>query len=288
MNLVGKILTGLIALFSVVFMTLVLAVYATHTNWREKTLAVEKERDQQRTENATLKTKNDELEKTLVEEKKTSANSIAALRETSKSLQQQSDQQKKALEKVDAERAAALSTLDITQKNQTDFYAQVHGGKDKDGKDHKGLLNDVTEERKAREAWLQRALAAQDQVQQLQNVLATLKNRQQTLLADARKYRDILLQHNLSLNVEEKEAPDVKGRVTAVSAAGLVEIDIGRDAGLRQGHQLHVYRAAGIPYLGKVEVIETQPERAVCKVLREFQKGPIQRDDHVAAQIRFQ
>ena len=132
-----------------------------------------------------------------------------------------------------------------------------------------------------------RVVTAQDQVQQLQNVLTTLKNRQQTLLADVQKYRDAVLRHNVSLNVE-KDAPDVQGRVTAVSATDLIEVDIGRDAGLRPGHQLHVYRAAGIPYLGKVEIIETQPDRAVCKVLREFQKGPIQRGDHVAAQIRFQ
>jgi len=38
MNLVGKILTALIALFSVVFMTFALAVYATHTNWRDKVM----------------------------------------------------------------------------------------------------------------------------------------------------------------------------------------------------------------------------------------------------------
>jgi chromosome segregation ATPase len=288
MNLVGKILTGLIALFSIVFMTLVLAVYATHTNWRDVARNRETERDQVRKEKDDAQTKLTELQKAYDLEKTAWANVASAERDWRKTLQQKNDDQKKILDKVDTERAAALTTLDITQNNETDLFAQVHGGKSKDGKEHKGLLNEVTAEQTARRAISNRAANLQDQVQQLQNVLATLKNRQQTLVADAQRYRDILLQNNLSLNLDEKAAPDVQGRVTAVSGTGLVEIDIGRDAGLRQGQQLHVYRAAGLPYLGKLEVVETQPERAVCKVLPEFKKGPIQRDDHVAAQIRFQ
>jgi hypothetical protein len=287
MNLVGKILTGLIALFSIVFMTLVLGVYATHTNWRIVAQEGEKKRGELQKEKEKVQNELLELQKTFDEEKKAWSNATAAEKQWRQTLQQENDTQKKALEKVDAERATALTTLDITEKNQADLVAQVHGGKDKDGKDHKGLLSELAEERTAREAIFKRVVASQDQVQQLQNVLATFKNRQQTLLLDRNRYRDAVLRSNLSLNVEDA-APDVKGRVTAVSSTGLVEIDIGRDAGLRTGHQLHVYRSAGIPYLGKVEVIETQPERAVCKVLREFQKGPIQRDDHVAAQIRFQ
>ncbi len=35
MNLIGKILTVVIFILSIIFMTMVLAVYATHKNWRE-------------------------------------------------------------------------------------------------------------------------------------------------------------------------------------------------------------------------------------------------------------
>ena len=290
MNLVGKILTGLIALFSIVFMTLVLAVYATHTNWRTAYQELEKKRDQLQKEKTELESRHSELPKTYDEDKKAWSNATTAQQEWRKTLDQQNQAQKRDLEKVDGERASALTTLDSTQKNATDLYAQVHGGKDKDGKDHKGLLARLEEEQKAREDWFKKAVAMQDRAQQLENVLSTLRARTTTLLADAQKYRDIILKANMSLNLEDynKTPPDVKGRVTAVSASGLIEIDIGRDAGLRPGHQLEVYRAAGLPYLGKVEVLTTEPERAVCKVLRDFQKGPIQRDDHVAAIIRLQ
>ena len=145
MNPVGKILTGLIALFSIVFMTLVLAVYATHTNWRDKALAMEKERDQQKKENGDLKTKNDEIKKTYDEEKTAWSSAIAAEKTLKETLQQEYADQKKKLEKVDADIVAGLTKLDISQRNQTDLFAEVHGGIDKDGKERKGLLNQLAD-----------------------------------------------------------------------------------------------------------------------------------------------
>ncbi len=304
MNLVGKILVGLIALFSIVFMTLVLAVYASHVNWREAYTNEKKKADDEASQTNAVKTKLTELQKTFDAEKTAWANVASAEREWRKTLQQENDSQKVDLSQLEAQihggkgkdregkdyaYPGLVSTLDLTQMNQADLYNQINGGKDKTGADQKGLMTKLAEERTARETFFKKAVDGQERVQQLQNVLDTLRNRQRTLVADAQRYHDALLRHNVSLNLEEKEAPDVKGRVIAIGDTGLVEIDIGRDAGLRQGHQLHVYRDTATPsYLGKVEVIRTYPERAVCKILPEFKKGPIQRDDYVAAQIRFE
>ena len=285
MNLVGKILTGLIALFSIVFMSLVLMVYATHKNWRAQAEAVEKQRDQLKTENDALKNKQDELNKQHAEDKSAADNARLAEQEWRKTLEQRNAEQQQTLDKADKQLTTALTTLDTTQKNATDLIAQVHGGKDKDGKDHKGLRAELKEVQQKHEAWLKRSLALQDQVQALQNVLATLKFRESGLLADAVKYRKILELNNMSLNPEAyvKVAPvGLKGRVTAVGANGLAEIDVGSDAGLRPGQFLQVSRASG-SYLGKLEVVETKPQVAVCRILPEFRKGPIQRDDYVAA-----
>jgi hypothetical protein len=285
MNLVGKILTGLIALFSIVFMSLVLMVYATHKNWRAQAEAVEKQRDQLKTENDALKNKQDELNKQHAEDKAAADNARLAEQEWRKTLEQRNAEQQQTLDKADKQLTTALTTLDTTQKNATDLIAQVHGGKDKDGKDHMGLRAELKEVQQKHEAWLKRSLALQDQVQALQNVLATLKFRESGLLADAVKYRKILELNNMSLNPDAyvKVAPvGLKGRVTAVGANGLVEIDVGSDAGLRPGQFLQVSRASG-SYLGKLEVVETKPQVAVCRILPEFRKGPIQRDDYVAA-----
>jgi hypothetical protein len=286
MNLVGKILTGLIALFSIVFMSLVLMVYATHKNWRAQAEAVEKQRDQLQKDNTDLKTNLDKQKKQFDEDKAAADNARLAEQEWRKTLEQRNAEQQQTLDKADKQLTTALTTLDTTQKNATDLIAQVHGGKDKDGKDHKGLRTELKEEQQQHGAWLKRSLALQDQVQALQNVLATLKFRESGLLADAVKYRKILELNNMSLNPDAyvKVAPvGLKGRVTAVGANGLVEIDVGSDAGLRPGQHLQVYRASGFPYLGKLEVVEAKPQVAVCRVIPEYRKGPIQRDDHVAA-----
>jgi len=284
MNLVGKILTGLIALFSIVFMSLVLMVYATHKNWRVQAEAVEKQRDQLQSEIKALINKQGELEKQHKEDNTAADNARLAEQEWRKTLEQRNGAQEKDLTTARTDLNTALTTLDTTQKNATDLIAQVHGGKDKDGKDHKGLRTELKEEQQTREAWLKRALTLQDQVQALQNVLAALKFREGGLLADALKYRKILELNNMSLNLESyaKVAPaGLKGRVTAVGANGLVEIDVGSDSGLRPGQHLQVSRAS--TYLGKLEVVEAKPQVAVCRILPEFRKGPIQRDDYVVA-----
>ena len=38
MNLIGKILTVIICVLSIIFMTMVLGVYATHKNWRDEVM----------------------------------------------------------------------------------------------------------------------------------------------------------------------------------------------------------------------------------------------------------
>jgi hypothetical protein len=285
MNLVGKILTGLIALFSIVFMTLVLMVYATHKNWRAEAEKVEKARDQLQKENADLKTEMDQKKKQFDQDLAAADNARLAEKQWRATLEQRNAQQQQTLDKTDKELTTALVTLDTTQKNATDLIAQVHGGKDAQGKDHPGLREELRKERQQREDWLKRAIALQDQVQALENVLSTLKFRNQTLLADALKYRKILELNNMSLNPEAyvTTAPvGLKGRVTRVGAGGLVEIDVGSDAGLRPGQFLQVSRAGGF-YLGKLEVVEAKPQVAVCRILPEYRKGAIQRDDYVLA-----
>ena len=88
-------------------------------------------------------------------------------------------------------------------------------------------------------------------------------------------------------------APDL----TLVTTAGAtlevpfdgIGITIGSDDGLLKGHRLDVYRTGGQgTYLGKIEVIYTDPDKAVCKVLPEFRKGIIQANDRVTTGLKSQ
>jgi hypothetical protein len=64
---------------------------------------------------------------------------------------------------------------------------------------------------------------------------------------------------------------------------GLVEISLGADSGLRKGHKLEVFR--GPTYVGRVEVLETTPDRAVCKSDPAFQKSNLQKGDRIKSKL---
>jgi biopolymer transport protein ExbD len=79
----------------------------------------------------------------------------------------------------------------------------------------------------------------------------------------------------------------VQGVVLGVSEKGLVEISIGSDDGLSRGQRLEVYRhqTSTSAYVGRIEVIETRPDRAVCRILAEFLQRPVQKGDRVATKL---
>ena len=81
--------------------------------------------------------------------------------------------------------------------------------------------------------------------------------------------------------------PRVDGVVTATPGAGLVEISLGSDQGLRKGHRLEVYRIGGgqSTYVGRVEVVRTAATRSVCKIDPKYQNSNIMVGDRVASRI---
>ena len=62
-----------------------------------------------------------------------------------------------------------------------------------------------------------------------------------------------------------------------------MEISIGADDGLLKGHKMEVVRMGGgaSVYVGRIEVMRTTPDRAVCRVIPDMLKSPIQRGDRV-------
>ena len=81
--------------------------------------------------------------------------------------------------------------------------------------------------------------------------------------------------------------PRVRGLVSATlrdSTGLLIEITVGADDGLKAGQTVEVFR--GDKYLGRAQVLKTSPDRAVARVLRQFQTGPIEEGDNVATKLR--
>jgi len=78
--------------------------------------------------------------------------------------------------------------------------------------------------------------------------------------------------------------PDRNGNVLVVNRPRkLVEVSIGYDDGLRQGHYLEVTRSGR--YVTRLRVRDTEPDRAVAEILQDYSEGTVQEGDRVDTSI---
>jgi len=77
--------------------------------------------------------------------------------------------------------------------------------------------------------------------------------------------------------------PKLDGVVTTDPAGNLLEISLGSDAGLQSGHRLTVYRTSGTDRttLGQIEVLQTAPDKSICRFDAKSIQGEIQKGDAV-------
>lgn len=287
MNLVGKIFIVLIFIMSLVFMSFVVAVYATHTNWRDvvmntasdKPLGLKPQLDQAKTKNEELNAQLDKLKQSAETEKKARLEQLAKLETENRTLKDERDQQLKDQATLEQKVRETVAAMEATQKAAAALRTEVDG-----------LREEIRKVQKDRDEQFQQVVKLTDDLHQNVNELKTVQARAQTLAADYAKAVEVLRKFDLKPTPEAYSGvpPKVEGQVMAVSGAGSLEISIGADMGLMKGHRLEVYRIAqGVPtYLGRIEVTATQPNKSVAKVLPEFQKGQIQVGDSVASKLK--
>jgi len=291
MNLVGKIFIVLIFIMSLVFMSFVVAVYATHKNWKEVVLRPENEvkpgkelglkfqLDQSKARNQELNDQLDKLKQEVTTEKAAKRQQLSKLETENDELRKERDQQQKDLAKLEQQVRDAVAAMESTQKNATALRGEVDG-----------LREEIRATQKDRDAQFTRVVQLTDELHQTVGQLKSAQARSTQLAADYANALEVLRKHDLTPDPKryEPKPPRVDGVVKAVSGEGLVEVSIGSDDGLMKGHTLEVYRSGeGVStYLGRIEVTATQPDKSVCKVLPEFRKGQIQVGDRVASKLQ--
>ena len=288
MNLVGKILTVLILVMSLVFMAFAIAVYATHVNWRDRVINTEATRDKPlglkhqldraRERNKELQELQEKLEAQLTEIKKASQQATAK-------LQMENEEQRQLLKASEEE----LKTLRQSQRQAVASMEATQAASAALRKELDTLREETRKAQADRDARFKEVVALTDQLHESVNELKRLKARQLTLSADLAKAKEVLDKHGLVPEPARYSGvpPKVEGKVLATPGGGLIEISIGSDDGLQKGHRLEVYRIAGdqSTYLGRVEVMETRPDKSVCKIIPEYRKGTIRTGDDVASKL---
>ncbi len=282
MNLVGKIFVVLIFVMSLVFMSFVVAVYATHTNWKEVVTAPETGLDAQlktaKQQSQELKDQLTKLEGELAKETTSKREALAKLETENDELRRERDRLEKELADLQVRQREAIAAMDATQKSLANLRQEVDA-----------LRTNIQTAQKERETAFTELVKTTDQLHQTANELTVLKARNVQLSEQLADAVAVLNKHDLKPipALYEGVPDDVKGLVAAVTGNGMMELSIGSDDGLQKGHKLEVYRKADgqSKYLGRIEIVQTQPDKAAAKVLPEYQQGAIQAGDRVAARL---
>src|SRR5262249_11430664 len=182
--------------------------------------------------------------------------------------------------------------LDGLKQNQRDHIAAF----DATQKLNLGLVSDVTELRtkivKAqtdRDKLFKTALDATEELHKAAGEYNAARERNEQLTKDIAGKTVVMREQGIDPNTEPgKVVPTVEGMISKVErkAGGqLVEVTIGADDGLKTGNTLEVSR--GAKYLGRIEIIQTSPDKSVGRVDRKYQQGQIQEGDRVATGIKL-
>jgi predicted nucleic acid-binding Zn-ribbon protein len=278
MNFFGKILTGLICIVALFLMWVSIMVYATHKNWKADATELQTKLDQATTTNGQLQSERRSLESQLKAEIEAAIQEVRKLESERVTLTTQNSTIQSELDQLRQKQRANTAAVASTQSNNETLAAEVEV-----------LRTQIRENQQSRDEAFATMIKATDQLHQAQGNLTSVRERNLQLVADLGGKVSIIRAHGFDPDADpDAVVPRIRGEVFATRrTAGnqLIEVTIGADDGLKPGHTVEVYR--GDRYLGRVEILTTEPDRAVGRVLRKFQQGQIQEGDHVATKLRI-
>jgi len=285
MNLVGKIFIVLIFVMSILFMGFVVAVYAAHQNWRDLVInpdnGLQKQLDDKEIATDRLAADLDDVRKELEEEQTNRVRRLAQLQDENLTLTEARDQQSRDLARLTQEVRDAVASVTAAHETLATLRTEVVG-----------LREEIAEAEKLRDMAITGLVDKTDQANDLALRMQTLNERTTQVAEQLAAAEQVLLKYNLDPNPTahtDTPAQPVFGVVLAVRQGG-IEVSIGSDDGLQAGHQLEAYRVGGgnPTYLGRLQVIRTSPDKAVCKILPQYQQGTIQANDRVSTGLKSQ
>ncbi len=279
MTLLGRIFIGLILVLSVAFCAISVVVIANHKDWKQAGQAFQQKNQQ-------LATNIQELQRTLDATKRDLEQEQVGRRVTLGLLQTQLDQERERLAQLTGE----LQKLQATNTIQTQALAATQDELARVTKENTEIKAQIVQVVKDRDDQTRKAISLQDDLNNRLVVLSSLNKQLDTIRDSA----TILEARNISMknamdragvkdDLADPPPSTLTGLVNAVDQKGLIEISVGQDDGLREGHELEVYR--GAQYLGRIQIIRTDVDKSIGKIMNEYRRGYIQKDDRVVAKL---
>jgi hypothetical protein len=274
MNLLGKIFTFAILVAAIVVMVVAVAVYGTHTNWQTAYNNLQQQLNAAQATNAQLETSYNNQISQLKAENTAALQDVSKLETERNNLLAQNTTLERERDELQGERRAAEALVAATEENNRRLTEEVAG-----------LRNLILEHQQARDAAFATTLKATTDLHTTAGQLASLRERNEQITQQLAQATAAAIEGGAEASGEV--IPRVRGKVAATRRADgtqLIEITVGADDGIKPGHTVEVFR--GERYLGRAQVLRADPDRAVARILREFQQGPIQKDDDVATKLR--
>jgi len=280
MTLVGKIFTVLILLMSVVFMSFAVMVFATHQNWKDQV----KNPDPNIGYEVKLKNKTAELANAKLEHDRTRqqlALEQASRRQALAALQTRLDTAEKDV--VTLTNDFNLKSAALTQVAEASKIAQTR----LDGLEAENakLRKETQLAQLDRDAQFSKVVELTDRLNQDEVKRQALEERSNQLNAQLAQMKMVMDAHGLKPDslVSSLEPINLNGIVLVVGDKDLVEISVGKDDGLREGHIMEVYR--GDTYIGQIKIMKVGPDRAVGQINKDLKRGQVRKGDHVTTKF---
>ena len=277
MNFLGKLLSVLILIASIGLLTVATMVYATHKNWKTSYDKVKTQLSTASNENQQLQSKKDSLASKLQAEIKAEKQSVINLETERERLIANSSILQKQLDGLLQEQRRNTAAVASTQANNEELTKEVAG-----------LRLALRENQQKRDEAFATTIKATDDLHQAKGKLDSLVERNGQLTQEVAMKSSLLRSNGFDPSTTPGEVvPHVRGLVSGMrrnSSGQLIEVTVGADDGLRKGHTIEIFR--GERYLGRAEIMRTEPDRAVGRIIRKFQQGQIQEGDHVATKLR--
>lgn len=273
MTLLGKIFSVVILVLSLTFMVLALAVNASHRNWRDVVLGPDGLKAQIESiakENQQLQDAREKAIGDLDRERAARRTALAALQTQLDSLENQLGEAQ-AINRELQNQNSELSQLDLARtKDLEDLTAETER-----------LREQLLQEQQRRDELFAQTLELTDQMNLLRGKVQIQEERNQQLLAQVTRYKEVVDTYGININDPLDKAPPARnGDVLVVDRPRkLVEVSIGYDDGIREGHLLDVTRDGR--YVTRLRVRNTDPDRAVAEIMQDYSEGIIREGDRV-------
>lgn len=281
MTFVGRIFVIVIMAFSLLFLGISTVVFTTTKNWKDEADKQKKAVAKLQTDLNTAKAGSDASKKDLEAAK-------TAYDTQTKML---NDQLKALNDEISSDREQITAARSKVADAQTNAKTALAEAEDRRIETTKLREQKAAVEKQANEFKLNQT-ELNDKIRELERMLETTQRTRDDLRDQVARFSTKLRQNGLSDDITEirgiESPPKVAGEVLRVGPKGrTIEFTNGSDEGLVVGHEMQVFRTKPrVEYLGKLKIIEVDPDQSVGRVIGNTVNGKqIREGDIVSSTI---